>query len=75
MPTYDYECRECGQVFEVRATMSQKTAGLDPECPRCHCHHVDQAFRSIMVIGRSPGGADTRGPMGGCGPMCGPGPC
>jgi putative FmdB family regulatory protein len=75
MPTYDYECRECGHVFEVRASISQKTAGFNPECPKCHGHVTDQAFRSITFIGRSSGGADTRGPVGGCGPLCGPGPC
>jgi putative FmdB family regulatory protein len=75
MPTYDYECQDCGHAFEVRASISQKVAGLHPECPKCHGQDARQAFRSVMFIGRASDGADRGGPVGGCGPLCGPGPC
>jgi putative FmdB family regulatory protein len=71
MPTYDYQCQECGHTFEVRATISQKAAGLKPECPECHSRDTRQAFRSVMFTGRSSGGE----PVSGCGPLCGPGSC
>ncbi|RMF87503.1 MAG: zinc ribbon domain-containing protein, partial [Nitrospinota bacterium] len=45
MPTYDYQCQNCGQMFEVFATLQQKQAGLQPECPECHSTKTQQAFR------------------------------
>ena len=32
MPTYDYECRECGKVFEKFHAMSAKPR---VKCPKC----------------------------------------
>ncbi len=32
MPTYEYECKECGHVYEKSQTMSETP---DSECPRC----------------------------------------
>lgn len=32
MPTYDYECKECGHEFEAFQTMSEE---LLTECPSC----------------------------------------
>lgn len=32
MPTYDYECSKCGNVFEVLQKMSDKKL---TECPKC----------------------------------------
>ena len=74
MPTYDYQCQECGQTFEVRATISQKAAGLEPECPECHSHTTKQAFRSMMFIRSGDGGGAVPMPVG-CGPDLGPGCC
>lgn len=33
MPTYDYECENCGYKFEVFHTMSAKPL---TDCPECH---------------------------------------
>jgi putative FmdB family regulatory protein len=75
MPTYDYQCQECGHTFEVRATISQKAAGLKPECPECHSQDTRQAFRSVNFIGHSSSGEPAPMPVSGCGPLCGPGSC
>lgn len=32
MPTYEYECQKCGNIFEVFHRMSDKPAD---ECPKC----------------------------------------
>ncbi len=32
MPIYEYECRECGQVYEIMQKMSDKPL---TECPHC----------------------------------------
>jgi putative FmdB family regulatory protein len=74
MPTYDYQCQECGHTFEVRATISQKAAGLKPECPECHSTATQQAFRSMMFIRSGDGGEATSMPLA-CGPNMGPGCC
>ncbi len=71
MPTYDYQCQDCGHTFEVRATISQKTAGLKPECPACHAAATQQLISSPMLV-RS--GDSVAMPMG-CGPNAGPGCC
>ncbi|MGQ9684457.1 MAG: FmdB family zinc ribbon protein [Anaerolineae bacterium] len=75
MPTYDYQCRDCGHVFEVFATFKQKEAGLQPECPQCHSDKTQQAFRSVMFMRSGDGGAPMPMPMAGCGPAMGPGCC
>jgi putative FmdB family regulatory protein len=74
MPMYDYQCQECGHTFEVRATISQKTAGLKPECPTCHSDATQQLISSAMFI-RSGGGGEARPMPMGCGPNMGPGCC
>lgn len=74
MPTYDYQCQNCGQIFEVFATFKQKEAGLQPECPECHSTETQQAFRSVMFIRSGDGGEARPIPMG-CGPNMGPGCC
>jgi len=33
MPTYDYECNNCGYVFEVVQSMYDERLTI---CPRCH---------------------------------------
>lgn len=50
MPLYEYRCETCGEVFDARATLQQKMAGLQPECPRCHSRNTTQQFRSLNVI-------------------------
>jgi putative FmdB family regulatory protein len=74
MPTYDYQCQECGCVFEVFATFKQKEAGIQPECPECHSDNTEQTFRSMTFIRSSDSSGDNRAPMA-CGPGCGPGGC
>lgn len=78
MPTYEYQCGDCSQVFDVYATLKEKEAGLEPECPRCHSRNVRQVFRSLMFVRPGGGGAgagDFMPAAGGCGPVCGPGSC
>lgn len=70
MPTYDYQCKDCGLTFEVFATFRQKEAGLKPECPQCHSTAIQQAFHSLMFIRSSDGGGDKSTPRAGCGPTC-----
>ncbi|MFH1086975.1 MAG: zinc ribbon domain-containing protein [Chloroflexota bacterium] len=34
MPTYEYECAECGEKFEIRRGIFSKAADK-PQCPKC----------------------------------------
>lgn len=73
MPFYDFQCEECGRRFEVHASIQQKMAGLEPECPRCHSPKVRQLVTAGLVI-RGGSGPDSSG-LSGCGPLAGPGCC
>lgn len=64
--TYEFRCDRCGQRFEVRATVAEKTKGLDLKCPACGSSAATQVYTSIAVFS---GGGASRGPTG-----CGGGP-
>ena len=75
MPTYEYKCEDCGNYFEVRATMEEKTRGLELSCDNCGGKKLEQVFSGFSLItnnrvdgsrGRSNGG----GCCGGGGNSC-----
>jgi len=72
MPYYDYRCAECGEVFEVRASIKEKEEGLKLECPQCHALEVRQVISAGLVI-HSTGGETAS--LSCCGPNAGPGCC
>jgi putative FmdB family regulatory protein len=48
MPTYEYRCLECDEIFE----RSTKMADLDttqPACPRCGSEKVEQVFSAFFA--------------------------
>ncbi|MDZ7261052.1 MAG: zinc ribbon domain-containing protein [candidate division KSB1 bacterium] len=76
MPTYEYGCIDCGEKFDVFASISQKERGLKPGCPKCGGTQTVQLFRSINFVksnGSSPDAAFRT--AGGCGPNPMPGCC
>lgn len=72
MPFYDFQCEQCEEVFEIRATFKEKEAGLKPECPKCHSKKTRQMITAGLVI-RGADGASLTLPT--CGPNAGPGCC
>lgn len=72
MPIYVYECPRCQDSFEVRASIREKAAGLDPACPRCSAKGARQILTGAFVIGSARGIGPARRPA--CGPG-GPGEC
>jgi len=70
MPLYDYQCKDCGEVFEVRATIKEKEAGLVLACPKCSSSEARQmlTFASVLHGGRSFS-------LPTCGPNAGSGCC
>jgi putative FmdB family regulatory protein len=74
MPFYAFQCEHCQEVFEVRATIKERTAGLQPECPSCHETQVKPLITAGLVVRGSDGGSLSLSPRG-CGPNARPGCC
>ncbi|UCF40938.1 MAG: zinc ribbon domain-containing protein [Gemmatimonadota bacterium] len=64
MPAYDYVCQDCGETFEIRASMAAYSEGLSPRCQRCGSEHVARSFSAVSFLSGS-GGA---GRAAACGP-------
>jgi len=66
MPNYKYKCKECDYTFSIKATVKEKSEGLDPGCPECKSKNVFQSFSGIGIVssGNSRGGGCI--PGGGC---------
>ena len=68
MPFYAYQCEQCEEVFEVRATFKEREAGLHPACPQCQDTHVKPIITAGLVVHGSDGGSiSSSGPACGCG--------
>lgn len=67
MPSYDFQCRDCGDEFETRMSISSYEAGEGRKCPKCGSAQVERAFTTVNVIagGRSSGSSSGYG--GSCG--------
>ncbi|HED23651.1 MAG TPA: zinc ribbon domain-containing protein [Firmicutes bacterium] len=50
MPTYEYLCRDCGKIIEVRASLAEKEKGLEQACPECGSKNMIQYFGNTIVI-------------------------
>ena len=70
MPLYVFECDNCGCVFDIRASIQEKGAGLRPDCPKCHSPKTHQVITAGTVM-RGGGGAGSSGSW--CGPNSGRG--
>lgn len=70
MPLYDFQCKDCGEAFEVRATIKEKEAGLELVCPKCGSHEAHQTLTAALMLY---GSKEFSSPA--CGPNAGPGCC
>jgi putative FmdB family regulatory protein len=52
MPVFEYECRKCGEKFEVRRGFWDKETGT--KCPKCGSDDVKKVF-SLFGMGSSGG--------------------
>ena len=64
MAVYEYRCRTCDDLFELRRPMSESDAPA--ECPQGHADTV--RLLSVFVGAGAGTGADVA--AGGCGPAC-----
>lgn len=72
MPFYAFQCEQCGETFDVRASIKEKEAGLKPDCPRCRHNKTRQVITAGLVIHGSDGASLS---LPACGPNAGPGCC
>jgi len=52
MPIYEYECKSCGEKFELRRGMADTDAEI--RCPKCGAKHPRRVF-SAFAKGSSSG--------------------
>ncbi len=67
MPRYDYKCRDCGEAFEIRMSMSEYSEGRSPSCIACGSQAAVRSFGPVNVIfgsGSEGGSAAACGPSG-----------
>jgi len=69
MPTYEYICSNCGNKFDIFATLSEKEKGLKVKCPNCGSKKASQVFSKISII--TPGKGKSQSST--CPPVCPPG--
>lgn len=47
MPTYDYQCKACGYIFEKKLLMKDNLLPESEECPKCNKKEVKQYLGSM----------------------------
>lgn len=48
MPTYEYRCQRCGQVFDQVEHMSEHGSAR-PLCPACESEQVEQLMSTFVA--------------------------
>ena len=48
MPTYEYRCRDCENVFDRIEPLSEHGAST-PRCPKCKSRNVEQVLTSFFA--------------------------
>lgn len=52
MPLFEYECSDCGYVFEK---LVLARSAEPPECPKCGRDEVEQLFSAFATAGKGSG--------------------
>ena len=50
MPTYEYQCSDCHNVFTAILTITEHEHAPAPPCPSCGSGNVSQQITGPMVI-------------------------
>jgi putative FmdB family regulatory protein len=48
MPTYEYRCRKCGEVFDVTQHVAEHEQAR-PRCPRCNSEEVEPVLTTFYA--------------------------
>ena len=81
MPRYDFQCQQCGTLYDARLTMAEYGAGKLPPCPDCGGAPKRLIGADVTVLTSWPGPnpSTSRPPRsdgaGGAGGCCAGGSC
>ena len=75
MPFYDFRCKQCEDLFTVRATIKEKEQGLQPACPVCQAPETQQVITAGILLGKVNTGSGRVLSPPGCEPGAGDGCC
>jgi len=50
MPAYDFRYNDCGELFTVRCSISEKE---NVTCPKCGGKNLTQRLTGFMIMGKS----------------------
>jgi putative FmdB family regulatory protein len=50
VPLYEYICRDCGKVFEMKERLAEKETNKEHICPACKSKNTAQYFGNMIVI-------------------------
>ncbi len=73
MPTYEFQCSDCGERFELFLSIRQKESQDRFACPSCGGTNTTQLLHCFNFItgGGTPSGGSSRGSCSGpCPPSC-----
>ncbi len=62
MPSYDYNCKECDEIFTIEKSMNDDSV---PDCPKCGSANVSKVWGNIQFKGCGAKGSSSGG-CGGC---------
>jgi putative FmdB family regulatory protein len=48
MPTYEYRCRDCHEVFDRLEPLAEH-GDKSPNCPKCKSKHVEQVLTPFFA--------------------------
>ena len=74
MPFYDFRCKQCENLFTIRATIKEKESGLQPNCLVCQSPETQQVITAGILLGQAICNDRSLPPFG-CGPGSGSGCC
>jgi putative FmdB family regulatory protein len=49
MPLYEYQCKKCGETFEMLRSI--RNADSDLECPHCHSDKIERMISTFATGG------------------------
>lgn len=69
MAKYTYKCADCGNVFDIEATIQEKEEGKSEKfvCPKCQSKNIKQDFsagnflKNVFSGGKDKGGCCSGG--------------
>lgn len=53
MPNYEFICRDCRRIAEVKQSLADRDKGEKPVCPDCGSKNMTQFFGNSIVISRT----------------------